>query len=305
MKLLIQIPCYNESAVIEKTLLDLPKTIEGVDKISVLIINDGSSDNTIEVCRKIKVDYIIDNKLNIGLGKTFQKGLNFFKKSKYDILVNTDADNQYNSNNIAELIKPIVKDKCDIVIGKRDIENIKSFSFVKKKLQKIGSFVVKIIVGQNISDATSGFRAYNKLSSNKIKIFSKFSYTLESLIQASDNELRIGEVDIQTNPPTRESRLFKNNFQFIYNQIKIIVKCFAIYKPIPFFSILSLPFFIFGVSLILRFSYFYIFYNYSGFIQSLIIANTSIFISVIIFLFGIIGEVIKINRKIIEIDIEN
>lgn len=304
MKLLIQIPCYNEENVIAKTVREIPKKIDGIDKISLLILDDGSKDKTLEITKKIKITYLLKNKTNIGLGKTFQKGLSFFKNSDYDILVNTDADNQYKAENIKDLILPIINDQSDIVIGKRDIENIKTFSFLKKKLQKLGSFVVKIIVGQKISDATSGFRAYNKVAASKIKIFSKFSYTLESLIQASDNNLRIGEISIDTNLPTRPSRLFKSNTQFIYNQLKIIIMCFAVYKPIPFFSLISSPFLFFGLYLIFRFLYYYIFFKYSGLIQSLIIANTFIFIALIIFLLGIIGELIKINRKLLEAQID-
>jgi len=299
MKLVIQIPCYNEEECISKTIGDLPKEIKGISEIIILAINDGSTDKTFQKLKELRVDHIINFKVNKGLGPAFQAGLNYAKKINADLLINTDADNQYQSKYIPELVSKIINDELDIVIGARKIESINNFSWIKKKLQKIGSFVVRVISNQKFSDATSGFRIYSKKAIDKICITSKFSYTLESLIQSEDLNLVIGEIKIDVNPPLRKSRLFKSNIDFIYHQMLIIFRCFLFYKPLPFFSLISLPFFLMGILLIARF-FIYYFYGTGGLTQSLVIGSMLIILSFICLGFGILGELIRHNRKINE-----
>ena len=299
MKLVIQIPCYNEEDNIERTINDLPTKIDGIQEIIILGIDDGSTDKTVEKLKASGVNHILKLNKNYGLGYAFQAGLDYAKKINADVLVNTDADNQYQGKYIIDMVQKLINNKLDIVIGARPISEIKNFSWLKKKLQKIGSFVVQKISRQKFSDATSGFRAYSKHAIQKINISSTFSYTLESLIQANDLNLSIGEVSINVNLPTRKSRLFKSNIQFIFQQGIIILRCFAIYNPMSSFLILATPFFFGGFLLILRF-----FLNYlsggSGLIQSLIIGAMLTIVSVILTGLGILGEIIRHNRKIIE-----
>lgn len=299
-KILIQIPCFNEEAVIKDTLHEIRKYIQKYENIEILIIDDGSNDDTVKIAKENNVNHILSHPINIGLGLAFQSGLNFAKQNNFDYLINLDADNQYKPEYILSLIKKIKDESLDIVIGSRDFSKIDHFSNFKKKLQKFGSWVVEVISNQNISDASSGFRIYSKKAINKINCTSRFSYTLDTIIQAGDRNLKIGEIKITTNEPTRSSRLFKSNFEFIFNQAKIVLNCFAIYKPFTFFFYLSLTPLIVGFILFVRFFLEYIFGDGSGHIQSIIFGSTSLILGFILIALGIIGELIKHNRKILE-----
>ena len=299
-KILIQIPCFNEEEVIEETLVAVRKSIKNINDIEILIINDGSTDNTHEIVKKNKVEHIISHDRNLGLGIAFQSGLNFAKKNNYDYLINLDADNQYRSEYIDKLVEKIKNENLDIVIGSRDFSKIKHFSFIKKKLQKIGSWVVRIISNEKVSDASSGFRIYSKNAINKIYCTSKFSYTLDTIIQANDKDLKIDEIPIEINNPTRSSRLFKSNKEFVYNQTKIILNCFAIYKPFVFFFYLSLFPLLIGSILFIRFLIFYLNGDGAGHIKSIIFGATFLILGFILIMMGIIGELIKHNRKILD-----
>lgn len=299
-KILVQIPCFNEEMVLKKTLDEVKRNILKFENIEILIINDGSNDNTVKIAQENNVDHIISHKRNLGLGTAFQTGLNFAKKNEYDYLINIDADNQYKADYIVKLIDNIKQEKFDIIVGARNFENIKHFSSSKKKLQKLGSWVVRVISNQKISDASSGFRIYSKKAINKIVCSSKFSYTLDTIIQAGDKDLRIGEIPIETNSPTRESRLFKSNYEFIFNQSKIILNCFAIYKPFKFFFYLSLAPFLVGFFLFLRFLIYYFFGAGAGHIQSIIFGSTFLILGFILIALGVVGELIRHNRIILE-----
>jgi len=300
MKLIIQIPCLNEENTIESVIKDLPQKLSLVDEIEYLIIDDGSTDKTADVAKRLGVQHIISLNRNMGLAHAFQTGINYCKKINADIVVNTDGDNQYQGKYIENLVAKLLESNSDIVIGCRDFNNSKYFSFFKKQLQKIGSFVVRLIAGQNIDDASSGFRAYSKKSINNIFITSNFSYTIDSLIQAYDKNLKISQIPIETNKPTRPSRLSKSSLNFILKQFPIIFICFAFYRPLMFFSLLAIPPAFMGFFLIIRFLFHYFYDPGSGLIQSLIIGSLGVIIGLVFFMLGIIGSLIRYNRKLIE-----
>ena len=296
MKILIQIPCYNEENQLKKLIYDLKISVTDFS-YDLLIIDDGSIDRTVEIAKELEVNHIISFKRNMGLGYVFQAGLNFAKEKGYDYLINTDADNQYQSKYINDLYKYIVETGSDIVIGARNHSKIKHFSFFKKLFQKLGSWVVRIISGEKISDAVSGFRIYSKDAIHSLQVTSQFSYTLDTILQAKDKNLKISEIPIEINPPTRPSRLFKGIFQFIKRQLTIIIKCFIIYKPFEFFSLLALFPFIIGILPISHFIYRYFIGEGTGNIQSLILGSMSMLLSFILIALGIIGFLIKDLKK--------
>jgi glycosyltransferase involved in cell wall biosynthesis len=296
MKLLIQIPCLNEQEQLPRIIEDIRSHLLDFD-YDILIIDDGSTDNTVAVAKQLEVTHVVSCKRNMGLGYAFQKGLDFAKKNGYDFLINTDADNQYQSKYINSLYKAIIDTKSDIVIGARNHDKIKHFSFLKKLFQKLGSWVVRAISGVQLSDAVSGFRIYSKEAIHNLYITSQFSYTLDSILQAQDKNLQIKEIPIEINPPTRKSRLFKGSLQFIAKQFTIIIKSFIIYKPFEFFALLSLLPFVFGIIPIIRFLILYFAHNGSGNIQSLILGSMSLLLSFIFLALGIMGFLIKDIRK--------
>jgi len=296
VKIIIQIPCLNEQEQLPRIIEDIRSHLLDFD-YDILIIDDGSTDNTVAVAKQLGVTHVVSCKRNMGLGYAFQKGLDFAKKNGYDFLINTDADNQYQSKYINSLYKAIIDTKSDIVIGARNHDKIKHFSFLKKLFQKLGSWVVKAISGVQLSDAVSGFRIYNKEAIHNLYITSQFSYTLDSILQAQDKNLQIKEIPIEINPPTRKSRLFKGSLQFIAKQFTIIIKSFIIYKPFEFFALLSLLPFVFGIVPIIRFLILYFAHNGSGNIQSLILGSMSLLLSFIFLALGIVGFLIKDLRK--------
>lgn len=301
-KLLIQIPCYNEENTLPITISSIPKKIKGIDNYDIVVIDDGSNDKTIEIAEKKGVKYIISNSRNRGLAKTFLNGVNFFKKTNYDYLVNLDADNQYNANDIEKLVEPLLNDEFDCVIGQRKISSFKIFSYFKSLLQIIGSFVLSLIIGTKIKDVTTGFRAYNKRALEKINIYNNFSYTLESLLFFASKKIRLFCIDIETNKEVlRESRLFNGNLEYISKQIPIIVSSFAMYFPLKFFSSISIIFFTPGLILIFRFLLKYFATpDQAGNIQSLILSSIFIVVSFIFLMLGVISDLISKNRKILE-----
>jgi glycosyltransferase involved in cell wall biosynthesis len=295
-KLLISIPCFNEQDQLVETIEDIRSHVLDFD-YDILIIDDGSTDNTVAVAKQLGVTHMVSCKRNMGLGYAFQKGLDFAKKNGYDFLINTDADNQYQSKYINSLYKAIKDTKSDIIIGARSHDKIKHFSFSKKLFQKLGSWVVRVISRVQLSDVVSGFRIYSKEAIHNLYITSQFSYTLDSILQAQDKNLQIKEIPIEINPPTRKSRLFKGSLQFIARQFAIIIKSFIIYKPFEFFALLSLLPFVFGIIPIIRFLILYFAHNGSGNIQSLILGSMSLLLSFIFLALGIIGFLIKDIRK--------
>ena len=300
MKLVIQIPCYNEEQCLPITLKDIPESFPGIDEFEILIIDDGSTDKTIEIARNLGIKNFVKNGRNLGLGKAFSKGLSKCLELNADIVVNLDADNQYLAKDIEKLITPIIENKVDIVIGARPIENIKYFSFARKAIQKFGSFLVKMVSNQNILDATSGFRAFSREAALKINVFSNYTYTLEIIIQASNIGLKIDSVPIRVNDSKlRGSRLIKSTFLYTQRAIISVLRALIIYKPLKFFSTVSLVFLIPGIIFIIRYLYYYILEIY-GHIPSIVIASFLITFSLIIFIVGIFSHLISINRRILE-----
>lgn len=301
MKIFIQIPCFNEELQIEKTIFEIKRLVNPKKyNYEIVIIDDGSNDKTIETAKKIGVNNIISLKRNRGLGYAFNEGRKFASKNNVDILINTDADNQYKAEYIESLIEHLINSKTDIVVGVRKFDEIEHFSKIKIFLQKLGTKVVRIISGQKITDASSGFRAYNKDAINKLRVDSNYSYTLETLIQANEKDLLIGEIPIKTNSPTRKSRLFNSSMEFIVKQMLIILKTFLLYKPLQFFSCLSIIPIIIGSSAILRFIYFFIFDNGDGYIQSLILGVALFLIGLLLLFLGLLGFLIRNIKKYIE-----
>ena len=301
MKLIIQIPCYNEAETLQVALDHLPRQIDGVDEIEVLIINDGSTDNTVQVAREWGVNHIVSFKQNKGLAKGFMAGIDACLHLGADIIVNTDADDQYCGEDIAKLVEPILKEKADIVIGERPIDETEHFSRKKKMFQHLGSWVVRMASNTDIPDAPSGFRAYSREAALRLNVVNEYTYTLETIIQAGWNRTAMTSVPIRTNPDLRPSRLFKSMWKYMKRSSSVIVRSFAMYKPMRFFGILSL---IFGIpGLALGFRFLWIFASTgsgSGHVQSLILCALLLMISVLFLIAGVQADLISDNRKLLE-----
>lgn len=300
MKLIIQIPCYNEENSLPITLNALPKQISGIDEIEILVIDDGSTDKTIEVAKANGVQHIVSMPHNCGLAKAFVAGINGALAQGADIIVNTDADNQYCADDIEKLIRPILNKEADIVIGTRPVSNISHFSLLKKTLQKLGSWVMRRVSSTQVEDAPSGFRAFSRAAALQINIFDNYTYTLETIIQARAKGLQLVCVPVNVNPDLRESKLVKNMFDYIRRSVFTMLRMFIIYRPFRFFAILASLFFTIGFLVGLRFLYFYLFSNGAGHIQSLILAAILIITSVQIGVIAILSELFCINRKLLE-----
>ncbi len=300
MKLIIQIPCYNESETLEIALNDLPRKLDGVDEIEYLIINDGSKDNTVEVAKKWGVHHIVDFKQNKGLAKGFMAGLDGCLRNGADIIVNTDADNQYCADDIATIIQPILDGKADMVIGARPIDQTEHFSFIKKKLQHFGSWVVRKASNTTIPDAPSGFRAFSREAAMRINVVNDYTYTLETIVQAGREKIAITSVPIRTNAELRPSRLFNSIWGYVKKSMLTIIRAYMMYKPLKCFTFLSIPPIAVGVLIGLRFILYLIMGQGGGHIQSLILACTLIIMGFVTIMIGLVADVIAANRKILE-----
>ncbi len=300
MKLIIQIPCYNEAETLEVALNDLPKHIDGIDTIEYLIINDGSKDNTVEVARNWGVHYIVNFKQNQGLAKGFLAGLDGCLRCGADIIVNTDADDQYKGEDIEKLVRPIINGEADIVIGARPIDDTEHFSYVKKKLQHLGSWVVRKASSTDIPDAPSGFRAYSREAAMKMNVVNDYTYTLETIVQAGREKIPMTHVPIRTNAELRPSRLFHSIWGYVKKSILTILRAYVVYKPLKAFSYLSLPFIVVGLGIGVRFLYYFFNGAGSGKVQSLILACTLIIIGALVMTIGIMADPIAANRRILQ-----
>ena len=300
MKLIIQIPCYNEAETLEVALNDLPKQIDGIDEIEYLIINDGSKDNTVEVAKNWGVHYVVNFKCNKGLAKGFMAGLDACLRQGADIIVNTDADNQYCGADIEKLVRPILNGKADIVIGERPIDDTEHFSPLKKKLQHIGSWTVRVASKTDVPDAPSGFRAYSRQAALKMNVVNEYTYTLETIVQAGRNKMAITSVPIRTNPELRKSRLFNSMFGYIKKSMLTIIRAFMMYKPLRFFTIIGSAIFLIGLILGIRFLVFVFMGESGGHIQSLILASTLLLLGFQTFISGLQADLIASNRKLLE-----
>lgn len=304
MKLIVQIPCLNEEHTLPQTLADIPRQIDGIDKVEILIIDDGSTDRTVEVARQLGVDHIIQNKKNLGLARTFRKGLDACLHLGADIIVNTDGDNQYAGWDIPKLIRPILEGKADIVVGDRRTGNINHFSGLKKLLQKLGSRVVRNLSEVDIPDAVSGFRAISREAALRLNIVSSFSYTTEMLIQAGKKHMAVTSVPVETNAKTRESRLFKSIPKFIERQLTTMVRMYAMYQPLRVFFFIGLILGMIGAVPIFRFLYLYSIGEGDGHVQSLVLGGVLLMMAFLSWLVGLVADLINFNRQLIEIMLE-
>jgi len=300
MKLIIQIPCYNEAETLEIALNALPKSIDGIDVIEYLIINDGSIDNTVQIAKDWGVNYVVNFKHNKGLAEGFKAGIDACLRNGADIIVNTDADNQYNGDDIAKLVEPIIGGKSDIVIGSRPIESTEHWSFLKKKLQYFGSWVVRIASKTDIPDAPSGFRAYSREAAMRLIVINEYTYTLETIVQAGREKIAMTAVPIRTNAELRPSKLFSSMFGYVKKSMVTIIRAYIMYKPLRFFTFIGLIPFIAGLILGVRYLVFIFIGQAGGHIQSLILASTLILLGFMCWMIGIQADIIAANRKILE-----
>lgn len=300
MKLIIQIPCYNEAETLEIALNDLPKHIEGIDEIEYLIINDGSADDTVQVAKNWGVHYVVNFKQNKGLAKGFMAGLDACLRNGADIIVNTDADNQYCGEDIEKLVRPILEGKSDIVIGERPIDQTEHFSPLKKKLQHFGSWVVRKASKTDIPDAPSGFRAYSREAAMRMNVINEYTYTLETIVQAGRNKMACTSVPIRTNGELRPSRLFNSMMGYVKKSMLTIIRAFMMYRPLQFFVSLGSILAVVGVAIGVRFIYFLAIGQGNGHTQSLILASMMIILGVMTGIVGLQADIIAGNRKLLE-----
>jgi len=300
VKLIIQIPCLNEETTLPQTLKDLPEAIEGIDNIEILVIDDGSTDKTVEVAKSLGVQHILQFTNNKGLAKAFISGINESLKLEADIIVNTDADNQYSGADIPKLIQPILRKEADIVVGDRQVEKISHFSPLKVFLQKFGSWVVRQLSGTLIPDATSGFRAYSKDAALQLNVVSDFTYTIETIISAGKKNLAITHIPVKTNKKLRESRLFPSIRIYLKRSLVTMLKVYSMYRPLKLFTIAGGTSFLLGFSIGCRYLFFFFIGQTEGHIQSLILSAILLIVGFQIIMMGIAAELISVNRQLLE-----
>jgi glycosyltransferase involved in cell wall biosynthesis len=299
-KLIIQIPCLNEAATLPATLAALPREVPGIDVVEWLIIDDGSTDDTVAVARQHGVHHVVSHPVNHGLARAFSTGLDACLRLGADVIVNTDADNQYDAAAIPALIKPILDRRADFVVGDRGTDTISHFSWSKKRLQKLGSWVVRQASGTRVPDATSGFRALSRHAALKLNIISDFTYTLESLIQAGNKNIATTSVPVTTNPSTRKSRLFKSNLGYIRRSASTIVRIYSMYRPMRAFLMLGILMSSIGVALGARFLYYFVTEGGSGKVQSLLLGVIMLVVGAQTILTGFLADVMGHNRNLVE-----
>lgn len=299
MKVIIQIPCFNEAETLPLVLAQLPRELDGVDAVEWVVIDDGSQDGTADVARRHGVHAVVTHSQNRGLAAAFVTGIQTCLDRGADIIVNTDADNQYCSCNIPDLIAPILAGQADYFVGARPITDIEHFSFVKKLLQRIGSLVVRLASNTDIPDATSGFRAISRASAMELRVFTQYTYTLETIIQAGQRGWRITWVPVEVNPPTRPSRLMRTIPEYIFRSVSTIIRVFVIYRPFRFFFISGSLLMSAGFMLALRFLWYYL-NGKSGYVQSLIFASMLCAMGFQVIMTGFVVDLLSVNRRILE-----
>lgn len=304
MKVFIQVPCLNEEKTLPLVFKTMPRKLPGVDHVEWLIIDDGSTDKTVETAKKLGVKHIISHKRNMGLARSFRDGIDYALKNGADIVVNTDGDNQYPQERITDLIQPIIDQRADIVIGDRQTSKIAHFSGFKKFMQRVGSSVVNLAAGTDLPDAASGFRAYSRDSLMKLNIVTPFSYCMETIIQAGNKRLRIESVAVQTNEKTRESRLFKNIWQHMFKSGQAILRSYIMFKPHIIFVSLGALLFILGLIPFIRYAILFATGEGAGHLQSLVLGAALIIGSLLCFVLLVIADLQKINRILLEDQLE-
>jgi glycosyltransferase involved in cell wall biosynthesis len=304
VKLIVQIPCFNEEQTLPETVADIPRQIDGIDTVEILVIDDGSRDRTVDVAREIGVDHVIRNKRNVGLARSFRKGLDACLVRGADIIVNTDGDNQYAGADIPKLVQPILEGRADMVIGDRETDKIPHFSPLKKFLQHLGSGVVRKLAGIWVPDTVSGFRAFSREAAIRLNVVSSFSYTIETVIQAGKRQLYVDSVPIRTNPKTRDSRLFKSIPHFVQNSLGTMVRMYAMYQPLRVFFYLGAALTAIGILPIIRFLTFYFAGTGDGHLQSLLLGSVLIILGFITLMIGLVADLISFNRQLLEMTLE-
>ncbi len=300
MKLIIQIPCRNEAASLPKTLADLPRSLPGIDRIEVLVVDDGSTDGTSEVARRFGVHHVVRLPAHRGLAEAFRTGLGESLRRGADLIVNTDGDNQYRADDIALLVEPVLRGEADMVVGARPIGEIRHFSWLKKLLQRLGSWVVRQVSKTDVADATSGFRAFSREAALRLNVFSSYTYTLETLIQAGLTNMRVVSVPIRTNTPLRESRLIRSIPSYIRRSLLTMLRIFVVYKPLRFFVWAGAVVFGAGFLIGLRFVYYWAIGEGGGKTQSLILAAVLLLMGFQLGIAGLLSDLIATNRRILE-----
>lgn len=307
MKVIVQIPCLNEETTLPLVFEKMPRHIEGVDELEFLVVDDGSSDRTVEVARALGVQHIVHHTRNMGLGRSFHDGVIRALELGADILVNTDGDNQYPSERIADLIQPIIDGQADIVVADRQTHTIEHFSPLKKQLQRFGSKIVNIAASTELPDAASGFRAYSREALFRLNTVTRFSYCMETIIQAGNKRLAITSIPITTNPKTRESRLFKRTSEHVMKSATTITRAYLMYRPMGIFITAAVVLFIAGLVPFVRFLALLAFqsgYSGSGHIQSLLVGSVLMFAALLSLALGVIADLIRINRALTEDSLE-
>lgn len=299
-KLIIQIPCLNEASTLPATIADLPRVVAGIDVVELLVIDDGSKDGTADVARACGVDHIVRLRRNKGLAAAFMAGIDAALKRGADFIINTDADNQYAGREIPRLLAPLLSGDADIVIGDRNIAEVEHMSWRKRQLQRLGSWVVRQVSNTKVPDTTSGFRAYTRDAALRMTVVSEFSYTLESIIQAGKKRMAIAHVPVETNPRTRESRLFDSAFSYVKRSAATIVRIYAMYEPLKVFTYIGLTLFGAGFVLGLRLVYYYFQYEAGKHVPSAIAAALLMILGFIVLVIGLLADVISGNRKLLE-----
>ncbi|WP_164155608.1 glycosyltransferase family 2 protein [Sandarakinorhabdus rubra] len=300
VKLVIQIPCYNEAETLPVVLAELPRAIAGVDVIETQVIDDGSTDDTVAVAQRHGVHHIVRNKGNKGLARTFQNGIENALSSGATIIVNTDGDNQYSGASIPDLIRPILEGRADIVIGDRKPGENREFSLLKRLLQKFGTRVVRSLAGVDVTDAVSGFRAYSREAALSINVMTSFSYTTETLIHAGQKGLTVVSVPVAVNPVTRPSRLFKSMGAFLRKQLVTIMRSYVMYRSLSAFLLLGMAMLLIGAVPVIRFLYFYLIGQGDGHVQSLVLGGVFLLAGYLTIVIAFLSDSIATNRRLTE-----
>lgn len=301
MKLVVQIPCFNEEATLAEVLCDIPRRIPGITSVEILVVNDGSTDRTIEVARANGADHLVTHNRNRGLAAAFATGLEEALRLGADVIVNTDGDHQYRGEDIALLVEPLVNGRADMVIGDRQPATLAQFSFWKRTLQGIGGWVARWLSETDVADPVSGFRAFSRECALRLHVYARFSYTTETLIQAGLQRMTVVNVSVQTNPPTRPSRLFRNLPQFVVRSAATMIRAFAMYRPLTVLGACSTCFVVVGLLPIVRFLYLALWIgNSAGHIQSLVLGGALVIVGFLLLVVGLLGEVLACHRRLLE-----